>query len=134
MFLYTKIAELQAAYDNSIAEKETLTKNIAQTAARLKRASKLTTALGDEQGRWTENVAVRQCLFQLCKIKIVYILEVKHKVTSVTAQVVAVVVVRQRLQQLILLGCTNGLEHLTLKMVSSYFLFLSTTGIRVGDW
>ncbi|XP_058967936.2 dynein axonemal heavy chain 6 [Pocillopora verrucosa] len=52
-----KIAELQAAYDNSIAEKETLTKNIAQTAARLKRASKLTTALGDEQGRWTENVA-----------------------------------------------------------------------------
>ena len=45
-------------YDNSIAEKETLTKNIAQTAARLKRASKLTTALGDEQGRWTENVAV----------------------------------------------------------------------------
>lgn len=58
MFIFTKIAELQAAYDNSIAEKETLTKNIAQTAARLKRASKLTTALGDEQGRWTENVAV----------------------------------------------------------------------------
>ncbi|EDO31800.1 predicted protein [Nematostella vectensis] len=53
----SKIAELQAAYDHSIAEKETLTKNIAQTAARLKRASKLTTALGDEQGRWTENVA-----------------------------------------------------------------------------
>ena len=56
--LFVKIAELQAAYDHSIAEKETLTKNIAQTAARLKRASKLTTALGDEQGRWTENVAV----------------------------------------------------------------------------
>ncbi|XP_015770017.1 PREDICTED: dynein heavy chain 6, axonemal-like [Acropora digitifera] len=52
-----KIAELQASYDNSITEKETLTKNIAQTAARLKRASKLTTALGDEQERWTENVA-----------------------------------------------------------------------------
>ena len=57
-YFQPKIAELQAAYDNSIAEKETLTKNIAQTAARLKRASKLTTALGDEQGRWTENVAV----------------------------------------------------------------------------
>ena len=58
IILCYQIAELQAAYDNSIAEKETLTKNIAQTAARLKRASKLTTALGDEQGRWTENVAV----------------------------------------------------------------------------
>lgn len=57
---FVKIAELQAAYDNSITEKETLTKNIAQTAARLKRASKLTTALGDEQERWTENVAVGQ--------------------------------------------------------------------------
>ncbi|KXJ13494.1 Dynein heavy chain 6, axonemal [Exaiptasia diaphana] len=53
----SKIAELQAAYDHSIAEKEALTKNIATTANRLKRASKLTTALGDEQGRWTENVA-----------------------------------------------------------------------------
>jgi len=63
MFLLSKIAELQAAYDNSIAEKETLTKNIAQTAARLKRASKLTAALGDEQGRWTENVAVRYGTF-----------------------------------------------------------------------
>jgi len=52
-----KIADLQAAYDQSIAEKDRLTKNIAQTAARLKRASKLTTALSDEQGRWTENVA-----------------------------------------------------------------------------
>ena len=41
-----------------MAEKDRLTKNIAQTAARLKRASKLTTALGDEQGRWTNNVAV----------------------------------------------------------------------------
>ena len=44
-------------FPHSVAEKDNLTKNIAQTAARLKRASKLTTALGDEQGRWTENVA-----------------------------------------------------------------------------
>ena len=55
----TQIAELQAQYDHSVAEKEELTRNIAQTAARLKRASKLTTALSDEQVRWTENIAVR---------------------------------------------------------------------------
>ncbi|XP_028414460.1 dynein heavy chain 6, axonemal-like [Dendronephthya gigantea] len=52
-----QIAELQAQYDHSVAEKEELTRNIAQTAARLKRASKLTTALSDEQVRWTENIA-----------------------------------------------------------------------------
>ena len=55
---FPQIAELQATYKQSVEEKDNLTKNIAQTAARLKRASKLTTALGDEQGRWTENVAV----------------------------------------------------------------------------
>nr|XP_054751474.1 dynein axonemal heavy chain 6-like isoform X1 [Lytechinus pictus]XP_054751475.1 dynein axonemal heavy chain 6-like isoform X1 [Lytechinus pictus] len=51
-----QIAELQASYDHSVNEKETLAKNMAQTAARLKRAGKLTTALGDEQGRWEETV------------------------------------------------------------------------------
>lgn len=43
-------------------EKDDLTKSIAQTAARLKRASKLTTALSDEQVRWTENIAVQSFL------------------------------------------------------------------------
>ncbi|XP_071788570.1 dynein axonemal heavy chain 6-like isoform X3 [Asterias amurensis] len=52
----SQIAELQASYDASVNEKETLTKNMAKTAARLKRAGKLTTALGDEQGRWQESV------------------------------------------------------------------------------
>jgi len=52
-----KIADLKATYKQSVDEKDNLTKNIAQTAARLKRASKLTTALSDEQERWTENVA-----------------------------------------------------------------------------
>ncbi|CAE1329165.1 DNAH [Acanthosepion pharaonis] len=51
-----QIAQLQKTYDNSLAEKQTLERNIAQTAARLKRASKLTTALADEQGRWKENI------------------------------------------------------------------------------
>ncbi|XP_038058163.1 dynein heavy chain 6, axonemal-like isoform X3 [Patiria miniata] len=51
-----QIAELQASYDASVNEKETLVKTMAQTAGRLKRAGKLTTALGDEQGRWQESV------------------------------------------------------------------------------
>ena len=44
-----KIAELQKTYDDSVAEKQKLERNIATTAARLKRSSKLTTALADEQ-------------------------------------------------------------------------------------
>ena len=53
-----KIAELQKTYDDSMAEKQKLERNIATTAARLKRAAKLTTALGDEQVRWSETVEV----------------------------------------------------------------------------
>ncbi|XP_013408536.1 dynein heavy chain 6, axonemal [Lingula anatina] len=52
-----KIATLQKSYDDSINEKRTLEKKLAQTAGRLKRASKLTTALGDEKDRWEMNVA-----------------------------------------------------------------------------
>ena len=44
-----KIAELQKTYDDSVAEKQKLERNIATTAGRLKRSSKLTTALADEQ-------------------------------------------------------------------------------------
>ncbi|PVD36438.1 hypothetical protein C0Q70_03422 [Pomacea canaliculata] len=51
-----KIAQLQKTYDDSVAEKQKLERNIATTAARLKRASKLTTALADEQIRWQESV------------------------------------------------------------------------------
>ncbi|KAH3860157.1 hypothetical protein DPMN_023048 [Dreissena polymorpha] len=51
-----KIAELQKTYDDSMSEKQKLERNIATTAARLKRAAKLTTALGDEQVRWGETV------------------------------------------------------------------------------
>lgn len=53
-----KIAELQKTYDESVAEKQKLERNIAQTASRLKRAAKLTTALGDEQIRWDQTVKV----------------------------------------------------------------------------
>jgi len=41
-----------------VAEKEELSQNIQTTADRLKRASKLTTALADEQVRWAESVEV----------------------------------------------------------------------------
>ena len=55
-----KIAELQKTYDDSLQEKQKLERNIATTASRLKRAAKLTTALGDEQIRWSETVEVRE--------------------------------------------------------------------------
>lgn len=53
-----QIKHLQQTYDNTVAEKHQLEKNMSQTSARLKRASKLTTALADEQGRWDESVKV----------------------------------------------------------------------------
>ncbi|EDV29711.1 uncharacterized protein TRIADDRAFT_18356 [Trichoplax adhaerens] len=53
-----EIAFLHAKYEQSVNEKDKLTKNIAQTAARLKRASKLTSALADEQIRWKENIKI----------------------------------------------------------------------------
>lgn len=58
-----KIAQLQKTYDDSVAEKQKLERNIATTAARLKRASKLTTALADEQIRWQESVEVNTIRF-----------------------------------------------------------------------
>ena len=54
----SQIAELQASYEKSVDEKDTLTKNIEQTQSRLKRAAKLTTGLADEQVRWAESVKV----------------------------------------------------------------------------
>lgn len=53
-----QIAELQKSYDDSVNEKQRLEKNMALTEARLKRAGKLTTALGDEKARWEISVAV----------------------------------------------------------------------------
>ncbi|KAI8733733.1 dynein heavy chain 6, axonemal isoform X4 [Biomphalaria glabrata] len=52
-----QIKNLQAVFDKSMAEKKSLERNMAVTAARLKRSSKLTTALADEQVRWEESVA-----------------------------------------------------------------------------
>ncbi|CAI9736985.1 dynein axonemal heavy chain 6-like [Octopus vulgaris] len=51
-----QINELQEIYDQSLMEKQNLERKMTQTAARLKRASKLTTALADEQERWRENI------------------------------------------------------------------------------
>lgn len=53
-----KIAELQKSYDDSVAEKQKLEKNMALTSARLKRSGKLTTALADEKVRWEQSVEV----------------------------------------------------------------------------
>uniref|UniRef100_A0A3Q3ICB6 AAA+ ATPase domain-containing protein n=1 Tax=Monopterus albus TaxID=43700 RepID=A0A3Q3ICB6_MONAL len=52
-----KIKVLKEQHENSLNEKETLVKTIALTRARMARAGKLTSALGDEQVRWQESVA-----------------------------------------------------------------------------
>ena len=52
----SKIKELQDSYDHQVAEKKKLEISIMQTQSRLKRASKLTTALADEQIRWKESI------------------------------------------------------------------------------
>ncbi len=52
------VAQLQQSYDESVNEKHRLEKSMALTEARLKRAGRLTTALGDEKGRWEVSVEV----------------------------------------------------------------------------
>nr|KAF6328674.1 dynein axonemal heavy chain 6 [Pipistrellus kuhlii] len=51
-----QIQTLQDKYDKSVSEKESLTRNMALTKARLIRAGKLTAALGDEKVRWEETI------------------------------------------------------------------------------
>jgi dynein heavy chain len=51
-----KIQELQSQYDQSVSEKKKLEYSMNQTSSRLKRASKLTTALADEHVRWKESI------------------------------------------------------------------------------
>ncbi|KAM7536598.1 hypothetical protein Aperf_G00000086397 [Anoplocephala perfoliata] len=53
-----KIAELQTTYDKSVGEKKVLEHNLALTAARLKRAAKLTAALLSEQEHWRESIGI----------------------------------------------------------------------------
>ncbi|KAG8234154.1 hypothetical protein J437_LFUL014944 [Ladona fulva] len=51
-----QIAQLEAAYDTSMAEKLELERIIELTATRLHRAGRLITALGDEETRWEQLV------------------------------------------------------------------------------
>jgi dynein heavy chain len=51
-----KVAELKKECDDTVAEKERLVEQAAQTEARLKRAGKLTSGLGDESVRWVATV------------------------------------------------------------------------------
>ncbi|XP_059179969.1 dynein axonemal heavy chain 6 [Centropristis striata] len=53
-----QIKVLQDQFDSSVNEKEELVNTMALTQARLTRAGKLTSALGDEQVRWEESVAL----------------------------------------------------------------------------
>lgn len=53
-----QIAQLEASYDASLAEKTELERVIDLTSNRLTRAGRLTSALGDEQVLWEESVKV----------------------------------------------------------------------------
>ena len=53
-----KIGLLQAMFEESVAQKDSLMHQMSLTTARLKRAGKLTTALADEQIRWGDNVVM----------------------------------------------------------------------------
>lgn len=53
------IATLEAKFNESVAEKESLENKMALTSARLDRAGRLNIALGDEQTRWEESVKVK---------------------------------------------------------------------------
>ncbi|ORZ39411.1 dynein heavy chain and region D6 of dynein motor-domain-containing protein [Catenaria anguillulae PL171] len=52
-----QLQKLKEQYEESIASKKVLSEKMEQTTKRMERASKLTTALADEQIRWTESVA-----------------------------------------------------------------------------
>jgi dynein heavy chain len=51
-----QLEKLKATYENSVASKKMLLEKMEETTKRLARANKLTTALADEQVRWTESV------------------------------------------------------------------------------
>ncbi|XP_050519336.1 dynein axonemal heavy chain 6 [Diabrotica virgifera virgifera] len=51
-----QIANLEANFNATMAEKKAIEDNIELTAARLNRAGRLNVALGDEQSRWEESV------------------------------------------------------------------------------
>ncbi|KAJ1632320.1 hypothetical protein T492DRAFT_838503 [Pavlovales sp. CCMP2436] len=51
-----RVAGLKKQCDDTVAEKERLVEQAAQTESRLKRAGKLTSGLGDESVRWVATV------------------------------------------------------------------------------
>lgn len=54
-----QIANLEAMFDASVAEKAELERTMELTTARLGRSGRLTSALADEQIRWEQQVKVR---------------------------------------------------------------------------
>lgn len=56
-----QIANLEAKFDASVAEKNALEAAMALTTARLGRSGRLTSALADEQIRWEQQVKVGCC-------------------------------------------------------------------------
>ncbi|KAJ3083598.1 Dynein heavy chain 6, axonemal, partial [Rhizoclosmatium hyalinum] len=74
-----QLNKLKETYDNSIKSKKQLADKMEETTLRLARASKLTSALADEQVRWTESVASMNFLIEqlvgnmfLCAASVAY--------------------------------------------------------------
>lgn len=80
------IAALEAKFNETVAEKESLENNIALTSARLNRAGRLNIALGDEQSRWEESVKVGNFRFTISREYrfILIILEIWHRVRKLS--------------------------------------------------
>lgn len=60
-----QIANLEAKFNSSVAEKQSLEDTMALTATRLVRAGRLNIALGDEQIRWELGVKVNKSFLDL---------------------------------------------------------------------
>jgi dynein heavy chain len=65
------IAGLEAKFNQTVAEKDTLEAEMELTSNRLNRAGRLNVALGDEQTRWEKSIKVSsKSALQMCDLEL----------------------------------------------------------------
>lgn len=65
------IAGLEAKFNQTVAEKDTLEAEMELTSNRLNRAGRLNVALGDEQTRWEKSIKVSsKSVLQVCDLEL----------------------------------------------------------------
>jgi dynein heavy chain len=65
------IAGLEAKFNQTVAEKDTLEAEMELTSNRLNRAGRLNVALGDEQTRWEKSIKVSyKSMLQVCDLEL----------------------------------------------------------------